>query len=118
MKNETCTNHHGLLSSLIFCFEIFLRDPSAWGEGRSLPKSYIYHAKPQILQRNRKVHRSNCLDANFHHISDISLNALRRRNYNICEFFRRKIERIVVWIKLILSTPNFTHNADNASRFW
>ena len=30
-RNETGTNHHGLLSTLIGCFKIFLTGPSTWG---------------------------------------------------------------------------------------
>ena len=29
-RNETGTNHHGLLSTSISCFKIFLRAPSTW----------------------------------------------------------------------------------------
>ena len=32
-RNETGTNHHGLLSTSVWCFKIFLRDASTWGGG-------------------------------------------------------------------------------------
>ena len=41
----------------------------------------FFNVKPQIFQRNRKVHLSNCLESNFHNISNISLRVIRRRNY-------------------------------------
>ena len=42
---------------------------------------------PQIWQRNRKVHRSNCLDANFHNTSDINLRANYMYKLKILSFF-------------------------------
>ena len=30
-RNETGSNHHGLLSTLIWCFKIFLKSASTWG---------------------------------------------------------------------------------------
>ena len=78
-RNETGTNHNGLLSTSIWCFRICLRNPSTWG---SAPNFNFFNVKPQIWQRNRKFHCSDCLNTNFHNISDISLRAIRRRNYN------------------------------------
>ena len=39
----------------------------------SLPNFNFFNANRQNWQRNREVHHSNCLDTNFHNISDISL---------------------------------------------
>ena len=50
--------------------------------GGSLPNFNFFNINPQNLQRNRKVHLSNCLDMNFHNISDIILRVFRRRNYD------------------------------------
>ena len=50
--------------------------------GGSLPNLNFFNVNPQIRQRNRKVHRSNCHDKNFHNISDIRLRIIRCRNYN------------------------------------
>ena len=50
----------------------------------------FFNVKPQIFQRNRKVHLSNCLESNFHNISNISLRVIRRKNYCYCEFLERK----------------------------
>ena len=47
----------------------------------SLP-NFDYFKTPKIWQQDRQVHRSNCLDTNFHNISEISLTVIRRRNYN------------------------------------
>ena len=30
-RNETGTNHHGLVSASVLCFKNFLRGPSTWG---------------------------------------------------------------------------------------
>ena len=30
-RNETHTNHHGLMSTSVLCFKIFLMGPSTWG---------------------------------------------------------------------------------------
>ena len=45
--------------------------------GESLRSFNIFNENPQIFQRNRKVHLSNCPDANFHNISDVSLRVIR-----------------------------------------
>ena len=51
----------------------------------------FFNVNPQIWHRNRKVHGWNCLDTNFHNISDISLRVIRHRNCNECEFLTRKL---------------------------
>ena len=48
----------------------------------SLPNFNFFNVNPQIFQRNRKVHLSNCLETNFHNIFNISLRVIRLRNYN------------------------------------
>ena len=50
--------------------------------GESLPNINFFNVNPQIFQRNRKVHLSNCLETNFCHIPNISLRDIRRENYN------------------------------------
>ena len=50
--------------------------------GRSQPNFNSFNINPQILQRNREVHLTNCLETNFHDISIISLRVIRRRNYS------------------------------------
>ena len=50
--------------------------------GDSLPNFNFFKVNPQIFQRNRKVHLSNCLETNFHDIPNISLRDIRRRNYS------------------------------------
>ena len=47
--------------------------------GGSLPNFNFFKVNPQIFQRNRKVHLSNCLQTNFHSISKISLKVIRCR---------------------------------------
>ena len=41
--------------------------------GGSLPNFNFFNENPQIFQRNCKVHLTNCLETNFHNISNISL---------------------------------------------
>ena len=48
----------------------------------SVPNFNFFNVKPQMSQRNRKVHRSYWLETNFHNISKVSLRVIRRRNYN------------------------------------
>ena len=50
--------------------------------GGSLPNFNFFIVNPQIFRRNRKVHLTNCLETNFHNISNISLRVIRRRNYS------------------------------------
>ena len=50
--------------------------------GGSLPNFNFFNVNPQIFQRNRKVHLSNCLETNFHDIPNISLRDIRRGNYS------------------------------------
>ena len=50
--------------------------------GGSLPNFNFFNVSLQIFQWNRKVHLSNCLETNFHNISNISLRVIRRRNYS------------------------------------
>ena len=50
--------------------------------GGSQPNFNFFNVNPQIFQRNRKVHLTNCLETNFHDISIISLRVIRRRNYS------------------------------------
>ena len=50
--------------------------------GGSLPNFNFFNVNPQIFQQNRKVHFSNCLETNFHNISNISLRVIRCRNYS------------------------------------
>ena len=45
----------------------------------------FFNVNPHFFQQNRKVHLSNCLETNFHNISNISLRVIRRRNYRQCE---------------------------------
>ena len=42
----------------------------------------FFNVNPQIFQRNRKVHLSNCLETDFHGIPSISLRDIRRSNYS------------------------------------
>ena len=58
---------------------------------RSEPIFNFFNVNPQNFQRNRKVQHSNCLETNFHNISNISLRVIRRRNYSLRVFLRRKI---------------------------
>ena len=46
----------------------------------SFPNFNFFNVNPQIFQRNRKVHLSNCLETNFHGIPNISLRDIRRGN--------------------------------------
>ena len=78
-RNGTGTNHHGLLLTSVWCFKIFLRGQFTWG---SLPNFNFFSVNPQIFQRSRKVHLSNCLKTNFYHIPNIDLRVIRRRNYS------------------------------------
>ena len=49
---------------------------------RGSPANFNFsNVNPQVFQRNRKVHLSNCLETNFHNISIISFRVIRRRNY-------------------------------------
>ena len=41
--NETGTNHHGLLSTLVWCLKMFLTGPSTWG---SLNFIFFFQCKP------------------------------------------------------------------------
>ena len=50
--------------------------------GWSWPNFNFFIINPQIFQRNREVHLSNCLETNFHNISNNSLRIIRRRNYS------------------------------------
>ena len=50
--------------------------------GRSQPNFNFFNINPEIFQRNRKVHLTNCLETNFHGISIISLRIIRRWNYS------------------------------------
>ena len=50
--------------------------------GGSLPNFIFFNVNPQIFQRNRKVHLSNCLETNFHDIPTISLRDIKRGNYS------------------------------------
>ena len=52
---------------------------SSWG---ALPNFKFFNINPQFIQRNRKVHLTNCLETNFHDISIISLRVIRRKNYS------------------------------------
>ena len=59
------------------------------GEG-SLPNFNFFNVNAQIFQLNRKIHLANCLDTNFHNISNIISRVIRRRNYSECEVLTRK----------------------------
>ena len=48
----------------------------------SQPNFNFFNVNPQISQRNRKVHLTNCLETNFNNISNISLTVIRRRKYS------------------------------------
>ena len=48
----------------------------------SQPNFNLFNVNPQIFQRNRQVHLSNCLETNFHDIPNISLRDIRRGNYS------------------------------------
>ena len=50
--------------------------------GRFLDNFNFFNVSPQIFQRNRKAHFTNCLETNFHNISIFSLRVIRRRIYN------------------------------------
>ena len=50
--------------------------------GRSPPNFFLFNVNPQIFQRNRKVHLSNCLETNFHNISNVGLKFIKHRNYS------------------------------------
>ena len=78
-RNETGANHYGLLSISIYSLNFFLR---VHLHGGSQPNFSFFNVNPQIFQRNRKVHLTNCLETNFQNISNISLRVIRRRNYN------------------------------------
>ena len=78
-RNETSTNHHGFLSTSIWCLKIFLRVPSTWG---SQPNFNFFNVNPQTYQQNCKVHLSNCLETNFYNISNISFRVIRHKNYS------------------------------------
>ena len=51
------------------------------GEG-SQPNFNFFNINPEISQRNRKVHLSNCQKNFFYNISNISLRFIRLTNYN------------------------------------
>ena len=59
--------------------KFFLGRLSTWGMGVQ-PNFNIFNVNPQIFKQNLKIHLQNCLDTSFH-ISDISLNDIRCRNY-------------------------------------
>ena len=65
-----------LVVIMVYCLlqfdalKFFLGGLSTWG---SLPNFNFFNVNPQIFQRNRKVHLSNCLETNFHDIPNISL---------------------------------------------
>ena len=61
--------------------KIFLGVCVHGGEG-SQPNFNFFNVNPHIFQQNRKVHLTNCLETNFHRISDINLRVIRRRNYS------------------------------------
>ena len=61
--------------ALIFFFGVRLH-------GGSLPNFNFFNVNPQFFQLNRKVHLSNCLETNFHNISNIGLRIIRRRDYS------------------------------------
>ena len=56
----------------------FFRDPSTWG-GVSLHNFNFFSVNSRAFQRNREVHLSNCLNANFHSISNISSRVVRHK---------------------------------------
>ena len=85
---ETGTNHHGLLSTLVWCFKFFLTGASTWGGLYLTLIFFFFIVNPQIFQRTHKVHLSNCLERNFHIISNISLSVIRHKNYSKCEILR------------------------------
>ena len=49
--------------------------------GGSLFNFNFYLCKSPNLTTKSKVYHSDCLDTNFHNISDITLRVIRRRNY-------------------------------------
>ena len=51
-------------------------------QGESLPNFNFFKANPQIFQQNLEVHLWNCLETDFHNISNSSLWVIRRRNYS------------------------------------
>ena len=61
--------------------KFFLGVASTWGGGLNLTLIF-FNVNPHIFQRNRKVHLSNCLETNFHNISNISLRVIKRMNYS------------------------------------
>ena len=48
----------------------------------SLPNCNFFIVNSQFWEQNCKFRLSNCLDTNFHNISNIGLRVIRRRNYN------------------------------------
>ena len=62
-------------SSLLLTMEIFLTNTCRTEQWQPA-------TNPQIFQRNRKVHLTNCLETNIHAISNISLRVIRCRNYS------------------------------------
>ena len=50
--------------------------------GDFLPNFNFFNVSAHIFQRNRKLHFANYLETNFCTISNISLRAIRRRNYS------------------------------------
>ena len=85
-KNETTTNHHRLFSTSVWWLKLF---SGVRLHGVSLPNFNFFNVNPHIFQRNSKYHLTNCLEANFHEIFNISLRVIRRRNYSWCEILRR-----------------------------
>ena len=63
----------------------------------SQPNFKFFNVNPQIFQQNRKVHLTNCLETNFHTISNISLRVIRRRKYskNVGRKFQESIDHFV-----------------------
>ena len=76
-RNESGTSHHGLLSTSFDTLKFIL---GVRLHGGSLPKFNFFNVNSQILQRNRKVLLTNCLETNFH---DISISSLRVREYEL-----------------------------------
>ena len=48
----------------------------------SLYLTLLFSMQTPKCKRNRKVHLSNCLETNFHNISNINLRVIRLRHYS------------------------------------
>ena len=64
-KNEIGTNHHGLFSSSIWCFKIFLRGPSFLRGGLNLTLIFSMWTPSHTFQLKNKRTLKNCFKNNW-----------------------------------------------------